>query len=101
MRDKELGVKTANEHWDTILKGAVLLGSLHGASLLYCVGALKEITSLPPLLNPRDFIWLFGFGLIGAVAFYIVSSLMKVELQQALVSEEAKFSKMAHAFGCG
>lgn len=99
MRDKELGIKSANEHWDTILKGTVLLGSIHGAGLLYCISAVKEITTLPPLLNPRDFIWLFGVGLIGAVAFYIAGALMKMELQQALFSGEPEFTKWLNPLG--
>jgi hypothetical protein len=92
MNDRKNGIDAANEHWNTFLKGAVLLGGLHGAGLVYCITALKEITSIPPLMTPREFIWLFGIGLVGAVAFYIVASLMKVELQQALFSGEAEFT---------
>jgi hypothetical protein len=99
MDDRKTGIDAANEHWDTFLKGAVLLGSLHGAGLLYCITALKEIASLPPLLTPREFIWLFGIGFVGAVVFYIMSSLMKVELQQALFSGESEFTKWLKPVG--
>jgi len=99
MGDREPGIKAANEHWDTILKGTVLLGSIHGAGLLYCISALKEITTLPPLLTPREFIWLFGIGLVGAVVFYITSLLSKIELQQALISGEAEFTRWLNPVG--
>jgi hypothetical protein len=92
MNDRKTGIDAANEHWNTLLKGTVLLGSLHGAGLVYCVTALKEVTNIPPLLAPPAFIWLFGIGLVGAVVFYIMGSLMKVELQQALFSGDAEFT---------
>ena len=56
-----------------------------------CLTMLKDgVPSMPGL---GTFICLFGLGLLFSIVYYVALSINKIELQQALVSGEAAFTR--------
>ncbi|MGY2805609.1 hypothetical protein [Bradyrhizobium sp. USDA 4506] len=87
----EIGMKAANEHWESFIKGATLMLGGNGVGFGGCLTMLKDgVPSIPGL---GVFILFFGVGLLGSVGYYATLTISKVELQQAVVSGKADFSK--------
>jgi hypothetical protein len=86
MADLDTRLNAAKEHYDTLLKGSFLLGSLNGVGVVTSFALFKDYISLPPLLSPGLFLFVFGVGLLGSIVFYASLALSKVELLQALVT---------------
>jgi hypothetical protein len=93
MADLDTRLNAAKEHYDTLLKGSFLLGSLNGVGVVTSFALFKDYISLPPLLSPGLFLFVFGVGLLGSIVFYASLALSKVELLQALVSQEPDFTR--------
>lgn len=94
MPDLDTRLRAAKEHFDTLLRGALLLGTVNSAGLLTFIGMFKDYIHLPPILTPGLFVTIFGAGLLSSVLLYVGLALSKVELLQALVSEEPEFTRM-------
>ena len=91
MPDMETGVKAANEHWETFIKGATLMLGGNGVGFGGCLTMLKDgVPSIPGL---GIFILLFGIGLLGSIGYYAALTINKVELQQAIISGRPDFTK--------
>ncbi|QND70819.1 hypothetical protein [Tardiphaga robiniae] len=91
MPDMETGVKAANEHWETFIRGGTLMLGGNGVGFGGCLTMLKDgVPSIPGL---GTFILLFGVGLLGSIAYYATLTINKIELQQAIVSGQADFTR--------
>ncbi|MGY3445527.1 hypothetical protein [Bradyrhizobium sp. USDA 4473] len=91
MAEIEIGVKAANEHWETFIKGATLMLGGNGIGLGGCLTMLKDgVLTIPGL---GIFIVAFGIGLLGSIAYYAVLTINKIELQQAIISGERQFTQ--------
>jgi hypothetical protein len=97
MTDIEAGVKASNEHWETFIRGATLMLGGNGIGFGGCLTMLKDgVPSVPGL---GTFILLFGIGLLGSIAYYATLTINKVELQQAIFTGDADFTK-GFTVGC-
>lgn len=91
MPDMETGVKAANEHWETFIRGATLLLGGNGVGFGGCLTMLKD--GVPSMPGVGLFICLFGLGLLFSIVYYVALTINKIELQQAIVSGEAAFTR--------
>jgi hypothetical protein len=91
MPDMETGVKAANEHWDSFIRGATLMLGGNGVGFGGCLTMLKD--GVPSMLGLGTFILLFGIGLLGSIGYYATLTINKIELQQAIVSGRPDFTK--------
>ena len=87
----EMGVKAANEHWETFIKGATLMLGGNGIGFGGGLTMLKD--GVPSIPGPGTFILSFGIGLLGSVAYYATLTINKIELQQAIVSGKSQFTR--------
>src|SRR5260221_5224387 len=60
------------EHYDGHFRSANYLLAAHAAGLIGCLSVLKDYNSTPQLKGIGTFVVLFGIGLLGAIANYIV-----------------------------
>lgn len=82
------------KHLETFSAWAKLLVGANAAGLGYCIFVLKAET---PRYNVGIFIWLFGAGLLLGGLYYLILTILKVEVPQAIIAQEAPNSPIRSA----
>jgi hypothetical protein len=83
--DARTKLEFLHKHLDAFMAWAKLLVAGHVAGLGYCLFVLKGDG---PRYNVGAFIWLFGVGLLLAGLYFLVLTILKVEVSQAIIAQE-------------
>jgi hypothetical protein len=83
--DAKTKLEALYKHLDAFTAWAKLLIAGHVAGLTYCLFVLKSDL---PRYNVGVFIWLFGVGLLLAGTFFLILTILKVEVPQAIIAQE-------------
>jgi hypothetical protein len=83
--DAKTKLEALYKHLEAFTAWAKLLIAGHVAGLGYSLFILKSDV---PRYNVGVFIWLFGAGLLLAGIFFLVLTILKVEVPQAIIAQE-------------
>jgi hypothetical protein len=83
--DAKTKLEALYKHLEALTAWAKLLIAGHVAGLSYCLFVLKGDG---PRYNVGVFIWLFGVGLLLAGTYFLVLTILKVEVPQAILAQE-------------